>query len=229
MEITGLSVRSALIIVSVTLFMCYAAVRMLFPKMFYGVYSAADFFSLRQKDEFTSGIKLLSTENVVFTFLLAGTLSFLTLVLLNGYGQFLGVDTTTLPQTWGNMMLWWLAGILVFSLLFILKFVFIWLFGWLFDFPAFVSRHYHEYQSMSQYFYLLFAVAVSVSLYSQFYFAESLLYVLALILCAFGFYRLINLYIKLYAAGGFSMLFIFSYLCSTELIPLAITIGILLK
>lgn len=229
MEIEDLSVRSSLIIVSLVLLMCYATVRILFPKMFYGVYRTIDFFSFKRKDEFTSGIKLLSTENVVFSFLLGGTLSFISMVLFYVYGSTLGIDVGILPQSLGKMLLLWLLGILAISFLFILKFVFVWVLGWLFNFPAFVSRHFHEYQSMSQYFYLLLTLLVSVSLYSRFYFSENLLNVFVVILSVFCFYRLIKLYIKLYAVGSFSMLYIFSYLCSTELIPLAIAVGLLLK
>ena len=92
-------------------------------------------------------------------------------------------------------------------------------FGWMFDISVQQSRHFQEFQSFNHSFSLLVYLLFSISVYVRFNFPLISLKLAMVLLAIYLFFRLINLFFKIRSSGAYSNLYIFSYLCSTELVP----------
>ena len=218
----SLGQRDLFIVVSILLLCLFAISRVAFPKLFLETVALDKLFGFRVKEDLGSNIRPFSTEHIFFTGLFAINLAFVALFLVNY--QFNDLDQTALLKVNNvgqGLLLWLILGVAI-NLIVYLKYLFIRVLGFLFAMKAEVNRHFTDYINASSLFYLLVSVAVALSTYATFKTSLWLLQVLSAIILIFLFYRTLLLYIKLLQVSPYSKLYIFSYICSTELIPLLI-------
>ncbi|NVJ48600.1 MAG: DUF4271 domain-containing protein [Cytophagia bacterium] len=219
--------RNIAIAIAMLLFVIFAISRIAYPRLFASIYSFDKFFVFKYRDDFGSGIRLFSTESFYFTGVLSLTLSFGILCLyffqpgLKELLPWLQIDTFL----WG-LLVWIVLGVAV-QFVFFLKFVFILIFGWLFNIPSQETRHFQEYQSFNHSFSILLYVILSISVYVRYNFPGVSLQIIAVLLAIYLVFRWINLFFKIRSLRVCSNLYIFSYLCSTELMPTLIGINLI--
>lgn len=229
METSPALFRDIAIAISIILLATYAASRLVFPKMFSAVYDFSKLLNFKLKDEFGSNIRLLSTESLYFTIILSASASFVVMILVFGLNQFdrLGAFEWLLPENFGMGLLIWLGMTAAFQLTFLMKFLFIWLIGGLFNLPVSTSRHFQEVQNLNNCYVLAVTIICGLMIYSSYGFSETLIDAVLWATVIYLLYRLLNIYIKLEQLKLYSKLYIFSYLCSTEIIPAIVGIKLL--
>lgn len=211
--------RNISITISVILLLTYAVSRAVFPKMFASVYNFSKFGQFKIKDDFGSNIRLLSTENFYFTIILSASISFVALNILIYRVELLSGWSWLIPQNLGAGLLIWLLLTVSIQLFFLLKYLFMSGFGALFNLPQSVSRHYQEIQSLNNCFVLILVGVTTIAVYSSYNFPVKLVNLMITSVLIYLLYRMLNVYIKLDQLKTYSKLYIFSYLCTTEIIP----------
>ncbi|OEK06876.1 DUF4271 domain-containing protein [Roseivirga misakiensis] len=214
--------RNISITISVILLLTFAVSRVIFPKMFSAVYNFSKFTSFRIKEDFGSNMRLFSTENFYFTLLLSASISFVGLNLFMFSASLPEYLSWIVPSNFGSGLLIWLLLTISVQLLFLLKFLFLSAFGGLFALPLSVSKHYQEVQALNNCFVLLLLATCTITIYSNYYFPPDLTGVLMTTVVIYLLYRLLNIFFKLWQLKLYSKLYIFSYLCTTEILPTVI-------
>lgn len=222
--------RDISIAISALLLATYAVSRMAFPKMFATVYDFSKLLNFKLKEEFGSNIRLLSTESLYFSIILSASSSFVVLVLFFGLNQMEGLSIAPwlIPDSFGGGILIWLLMTASFQLIFLFKYLFIWLIGSLFNLPPSTSRHFQETQSLNNCYVLAMTILCALVVYSNYSFPELLINTILVGTVIYLLYRLLNIYFKLEQLKLYSKLYIFSYLCSTEIVPAIVGIKLLL-
>lgn len=211
--------RNIAIGISMLLFVIFGVSRIIYPKLFSSLYSFEKFILFKYREDFGSGIRLFSTENFFFTAVLSLNLSFVVLSVYLFTNQFEGSVRWLNITSFGQGFLVWFLLSIAIQFLFFFKFIFLSVFGWMFDIPVQQSRHFQEFQSFNHSFSLLVYLLFSISVYVRFNFPLISLKLAVVLLAIYLFFRLINLFFKIRSSGAYSNLYIFSYLCSTELVP----------
>ena len=212
----------------VLILLCFLAIsKLLFPKLFASVYDYRKFFSFKPAEDFGAGIKLLSTESVHFTSLMSAMLGFVVLnlaqIIPNSFPEMLQVRSFT-----GGLFLWVVLSIAVFILL-LLKYAFTAMVGLLFDLKQPKTRHFQEVLSLNHLFTGLLFLSFIVALFSRFYLPPTMAQTILVATSIYLLYRLISLFFKIRRHTDSSLLYIFSYLCTTEIFPLTIGIIVLIQ
>lgn len=220
--------RNITIGISMLLFVIFGISRMIYPKLFASLYAFDKFLVLKYREDFGSGIRLFSTESFYFTAVLSLNFSFALLCIYLFTNQFEGAFPWLNISSYGLGLLFWLAMALAIQFLFFLKFLFVQAFGWLFDIPLQQSRHFQEFQGFNHSFSLLVFLILSISIYIRFTFPLFSLKLLAFLIAIYLLIRLINLFFKIRSSGAYSNLYIFSYLCSTELMPTLVALYLII-
>lgn len=220
--------RNACLIISMLLFVILGVSRVVYPKLFAFVFSFGKLFSFKYKEDFGTGIRLFSAENFYFSAVLSSLLGYvlITFYLLSQAIEF-DIDWLKINSIWQAILVWLLLSISI-QLLFLLKYLFLRFFGWLFALQASQIKHFQEFQGLNHLFALSLFFVVSVALYLQFKFPPFTLELVALLAGIYLIYRLLNIFFKIRSLGIGSNLYIFSYLCSTELIPTFVVLKFLL-
>lgn len=207
----------------------FTAIRFSYANIFSSTYGLKSFFSIRPLEESGSSIRLLSTENVFITSLLSAIIAFCAQV----YIYFVLDEPLQLFEITGSIgwtiTLNWLVMVVLINFFFLVKYLFIKIFGWLFNFNDNQSGHYEEYQSVGHTFYFLYGVITAIALVTMADLSAMFVDAMVFVLASFLLYRIILLLFRLSAKTDFSIFYIFSYLCTTEIIPLAMTIGFVIK
>lgn len=205
----------------VLVILCFLVIsKLLFPKLFASVYDYGKFFSFKPTQDFGAGIKLLSTESLHFTSLMSVMLGYVGVNMMHLFRDSFP-DLLHITSFGGGLLLWVLISLAVFILL-ILKYVFTAMVGWLFDLPQPQTRHFQEVLSLNHLFIGLLFLALTIVLFTHFQLPDLLPEVILAATAIYLFFRLISLFFKIRQHTGSSMLYIFSYLCTTEIFPLAI-------
>lgn len=221
--------RNIAIAIAMLLFVIFAISKVVYPKLFSVIYSFDKFFIFKYKDDFGSGIRLFSTESFYFTGVLSLSLSFSLLCVyffIPEVRQSISwLEITSI--TWG-IVVWLILGLAIQFLMF-LKFLFVRCIGWLFNIPIDDVRHFQEFQSFNHSFSVIAYVILSIAIYLRFSFPQLALQITGLLLLIYLLFRLINLFMKIRSLGVCSNLYIFSYLCSTEIMPTLIGVKLLIQ
>lgn len=214
--------RDLYIVISIILLCVFAISRVTFPKLFAESISLSKLFGFRVKEDLGATIRPFSTEHIYFTALFSFNLSFVVIFMAN---QFLShIDALQLLQVRGfgvGLLMWLISGIVI-NLVVYAKYALINMAGWLFHTRPLVSRHFTDYVNASSLFYIIVTVCLSISTYSTFLVDTVFSQIVLTMVLLFIFYRTFLLYIKLLQLSPYSKLYIFSYICTTELIPLLI-------
>ena len=219
--------RNISIGISILLVLTYAISRVVFPKMFTVVYDFSKLVTFKIKDEFGSSIRLFSTESLYFTAILSASIGFVVFNIFLSRQDLMEQLPWMVPANFGVGILLWLLITITIQLIFLIRYLFLGLVGWLFNLPLSISRHYQEVQGLNNCFVLAIVVVSTATLYSSYQFPGSIIRFLAIVTLIYLFYRLLNVYVKLNQLGAYSKLYIFSYLCTTEITPAIIGLKLL--
>lgn len=214
--------RDLFILLSILLLCIFAVSKVVFPKLFVESISIDKLFGFRVKEDLGSTIRPFSTEHIYFTALFGFNLAFVILYVVNS--PLAGATSLQLLQInsiWQGLLIWLILGIVV-NLVIYLKYGLITITGWLFHARQVVSRHFIDYINASALFYILVTLCLSMATYTTFIASEWFLRSVAVAIVLFLFYRTVLLYMKVIQLSPYSKLFIFSYICTTELIPIFI-------
>ncbi|MCO4815359.1 MAG: DUF4271 domain-containing protein [Flavobacteriales bacterium] len=201
-----------------------------FPRVFGMTYHIANLFGFRVKEEIGLSLKLLSKGQLFMSAIYALTVGFLLLYL----GTYLLEDGSVLTELiiinnyWNGLLIWLLISSGIY-LTILIKQAFLLLMSRMFNLSNGYKRQFTDFFTTSSVFFLMASIVLSVLLYAQVISGNSLSLLLAEIVIVFFLYRTVLIYIKLAQTSSYSKLYIFSYICSTELIPLFIGIHYLMK
>ena len=193
-------------------------------------YHFVNLIGFRVKEEIGLSLKLLSKGQMFMSAIYALTLSFLLLYL----GSYLLDDESVLfnlisiKSYWNGLLVWLLISLGIY-LTILIKLVFLLMMSWLFNLRNGYKRQFSDFFTTSSVFFLMASIALSILLYAQIISGTNLSRTLAEIVIVFFLYRTVLIYIKLLQTSSNSKLYIFSYICTTELIPLFIGINYLMK
>ena len=179
-------------------------------------------FGFRLKEDLGSSIRPFSTEHIYFTALHAFNLSFVFFFLVNGFTYRYDHLGWLQFNSFGQGMFYWLLGGLALNLLIYFKYGVIAVISWLFNARMLTSRHFIDLINASAIFFIFVALVLAMGSYMAFVPGEGLRKILLFAILIFFFYRTMLLYIRLLQLSPYSKLYIFSYICSTELIPLLV-------
>lgn len=214
--------RDLFIVLSILLLCIFAVSKVVFPKLFVESISVDKLFGFRIKEDLGSTIRPFSTEHIYFTALFGFNLSFVILFLANSaLFDNAALQILSVSNIWQGLLIWLVLGVVVNFTIY-LKYLLIAVVGWLFHARQVVSRHFIDYINASALFYILMTLCLSMGTYATFISGESFLKTVAVAIVSFLFYRTALLYVKLIQLSPYSKLFIFSYICTTELIPILI-------
>ncbi|MGK7392957.1 MAG: DUF4271 domain-containing protein [Candidatus Cyclobacteriaceae bacterium M3_2C_046] len=219
----GPSFRNFFIIGIIILLILYTILINVFSRKFKNFYDLTRTFSLNIREEYTFKGKLFSTENVVILFVHSLLLAFVSLIIVGfSHPQYFLINN--LLQ---SLIDWFGAGF-VFLGFFMFKYLLVASMGGLFKINI-SSRHFLEYLRMSKIFFALIFILLivlylgwGVNIYENNNIIKNLILI-------FLISRVLLLYLKFIRSSSFKNLYLFSYICSTEILPLVIGLKIFLN
>ena len=232
MEIRELLVveRNVFITISILLLIIYTVMRNVIPRIFKTNYNIANLFIFRVKEEIGLTLKLMSKGQLILFAVHALTLSFLLLFLGNHLLDQHSVlfKLVSIRDFWSGLFIWLIISLGIYLATFI-KLTFLFLISWLFNLGSGYQRQFSDFFTTSSIFVLLTSFALSLLIYGQVFSSFGLSQIIGQIVIMFFFYRTVLIYFKLLQTSNHGKLYIFSYICTTELIPLFIGIKYLMK
>ena len=218
--------RDAFIIMAILLLCTYAVSRAVFPKVFSGVIAPNKLFGFRIREDLGSNLRPFSSEHLYFTALSSLSLSFIALYILNGLWNGQGLPELLQISNWAVGILKWLVLAVLLNLLVYIKFLLILGFALLFDVRHYIARHFVDMVNATLVFFLLILFVLILSSFSSVVPPKNMMWLALYGGLIFFYYRSFLIYMRLLNERAHSKLFIFSYICATELAPL--TIGVIL-
>lgn len=198
----------------------YTALLNIHPKSLRGFYDFSRTLSINVREENIFKGKIFDNANTPILIAQSFLIGFLGLTLFSHISPWLALDS------FGGMLGYWVLisfGIFIF---FMLKYVLVAIIGKLFD-TSVANRHYLEYVRMSKIFFaILFIILIFCYLGLEIDIASVRPFIVNFII-GFLILRVVLIYLKFIQSSTFKNLYLFSYLCSTEIAPLAIGIRIL--
>lgn len=207
----------------IILLIVYALVINFFNKKFLSFYNLGRAFSVNIREEVAFKGKIFDGDNLPI--FLAHSL----LVAFVGIFLLLAIDAETpVISGFGRAFRYWFIIAFLVFIFFILKYWLLLLLGQLFKLP-FVNRHYLEYVRLSKIFFAIAFLAIVILYMGANLELFNIGPIMAKFLILFLILRVLLLYFKFSNSSSFKKLYLFSYLCSTELLPMIIGLKILLN
>lgn len=200
------------------------------PKAFQRNFSFYDIFSVDTREDATLIAKPLSQINILF--ILAHSMS-LTLfyMIAQRYSEsfFVNVLPMQLSDSFSSLFGYFAICTGLIWILLICKYFFVYAVGVVFGINNVASVHYYEYLLFSRIFFLVVVPLQFILMLSFPQWLIGLLKIVVVGLFIFNVIRVITISSVLNKITSFRNLYLFSYLCATELIPLLIGVKFLAK
>lgn len=214
-------------VVSFFLILAYFAVAyQRFPDFFKEFFSLSTMFSLRIKKE----ENLLSSRpiNPINLFFLIGySLMISWLLMLSIYYYYNTLLEMSINRNFLYYASFWLLIALCILILLHLKFFSIWMLSQLFDLGKFRNSHFIDFIGMSMIFFGIVFLLSGSTLLGWRYALNDVLAVLLNSTMLFLLLRVLILFFKSLSVSNFQKLHLFSYLCTSELVPALILIKVM--
>ncbi len=208
----------------------YAFVWNFHPKAFQKNFSFRRLFSFNMREDTVFVNKPLSPANLLFILIHSFLLSFFYMLIQQSTDEPVAniLQMEAGGQFWGAARYFMLMSTVVFLLL-LGKYILIYIVGSVFRLTNIINVHYYEYLLFSRLFYtvlvpLHFLIFLSVPLL-----VSASAHVIIVVVILFNILRIIIINSVLNSLISVKNLYLFSYLCATELVPLLIGIKILMK
>jgi hypothetical protein len=209
---------------SLVLFLFLASIFLLIfklakPKGFQNYFNFKAAFSIRSRNSVFYETRVLEIQSILFYFFYA---SFITLFIFFNFQNLIDIPLSASFLYIVYKLI--LVLILVFGLL-LIKNVWIIIFSFIFDLVAFKRVQYYDNFRIGLAFLILLSL---ISVIQKQYFADfESAYFISQALIAFLLFRFVFLFIKLLRIATVKRIYLFSYLCVTELAPLFFVIKVL--
>jgi hypothetical protein len=218
--------RNAFILISILLICIYAISKAVFPKVFSDLIAPNKLFGLKVREDLGSNLRPFSSEHLYFAGLNSLNISFVMLYLANSLLTIDQLPTILIIDNSALGILQWIGLGFALNLITYVKFLLIFCFGSLFDMRAIISRHFVDMINTSLLFFLFMVLYLCSASFSSIIPNTYLLEIAVGLTLIFYYYRSLLIYLRLLGEREHSKLYIFSYICATELAPL--TIGLVL-
>ncbi len=190
-----------------------------FPKTFKNLYDFGKIFSFKTREE-NGRVRLFHELHLVFLLHHALLVAYLLILLTSAHGL---VDLSMVigqPDTfWAFVVTWLKLSIAVFFVMW-LKYMVVMILGSLFGLKALKYMHVLDFMRMSLIFWSFVFVSMALiyasALMANSFYVNTLVYVFI----AFAIVRIIILYYRLFTSRSFRNVYLFSYICASEIIPL---------
>ncbi len=203
----------------------FTVVRSLFPQELSDFMSFQHLFTFRYTDTLQAKYRSLTKSQSLVIVFQAALLAAILIILLNyldnswNYIHFLNI----------NPVLGWLVLFGIILLLIILKYVLISAISSLFGMADRINFYFIEFLRMTMIFYFILFMVLGYVVINQFYLVQYLINGLIVAVIIFNVARVLMLYFKFRRTISIKSLHLFSYLCTTELIPIMIGINFFIK
>lgn len=212
--------RSDLFIILLLLAVFYALTLNTNRKSMQDFYSVEQALSGRIKDDSVYRLKLFAQNNLLIFLFHASVISFL-MVVLTRYSDFHFTFEKYLADS--DFVNWLLLSVIIFFAFF-LKYILIKYLGELFDLGSSANYYFYEFMRLSMNFFMALLIVASIVLIGFPYLAGGMIRMGLTVTFVFMFVRLIFIFMRIARMSGFKNVHLFSYLCTTETLPIIIGI-----
>ena len=210
----------------VFILMLYAALINHYPKTFRNIYNLPRILALRSREE-DLRIRLISEPHTFFLVQHCLVVGFLFIVLVPDVDQWAPSGWFTSPGVGSYLWLWLLLSLIVLITVWV-KYLIVVLFGSLFKLKQFMYLHMFDFMRLSMMFWgtvFLLAICVHYNLTVQEQIYER---ALTYLFVAFALARVLILYLRLFRNSALKNMYLFSYICTAEIIPLSVGLELLI-
>ena len=198
-----------------------------FPKTFKNIYNLRKILAFRAREE-DMRVRLVSEPHILFLAQHCLLISFLFVLLIPGIGSRLPFIEFGLQSLSSYLLLWLTISALVLLAVWA-KYMLIIMFGTLFKLRHLMYLHMFDFMRLSLMFwgavFLLAICAYSNAGISEQWYSQALTYLFV----AFALARILVLYLRLFRNASFKNMYLFSYICTAEIIPLFVGLELLLN
>lgn len=206
-----------------------AMVKVAYPKIFNEFFSLEKIFSFKWREDSFVASRAISGLNLLFLVLYSLLMAFIVVVLAHETGtmpdQF---DFISFADFSSSFFSWIIVALIVYIIM-IFKYIIIYISSSLLGFKDIVSYHFLDYIRISQIFMIVLLVIISFSTISfrDFITPDSMIF--PYIIFTSIFLTTTLLLFKLLSSTSYRNMHLFSYLCTTEILPLIISIKFFLN
>lgn len=212
-------------IIMLLVFTFFVVMYSMFPSELRDFYSLGDLFTFRFTDTYLTKFRNITKTQILVIIFQTALLASIMLIAIHYYHNPLDRSLfVRLNPVWGWLIIFAITLIMVF-----LKYLLITIVSHLFGMHERINFYFIEYLRMAMIFYSLIFLALVFVVVNHFYSLQSLLNTLMIIVIIFNFLRFGILYLKFQRNISIKKIHLFSYLCSTELIPIVIGLNFFLK
>lgn len=209
----------------VVILMLYAILINQYPRTFRNIYNLQKILAFRAREE-DMRVRLVSEAHVLFLIQHCLLIAFLCILLVPDSGfQLLSVQFSL--SGLGSYLTLWLMGSTLVLLVVIAKYFLVIAFGSLFKLRQLMYLHMFDFMRLSLMFWgamFLLAACVYHNLgLSEYLYGRILTY----LFIGFALIRILVLYLRLFRNASFKNVYLFSYICIAEIIPLFIGLELL--
>lgn len=212
-------------LIILVVFTFFVLLKILVPAELSDFYSLTGLLTFRFTDTSLTKSRALTRTHTIVIIYQAAMMAALMTISLHFYNNPLG-DHFIMSL---NPFIGWIFILLLTLAAIFLKYILISLLSVLFGAPERINFYFLEYLRMAMIFYSALFVIVSYSIINQFYAIPDLLNTLIILVIIFNFVRIAAIYFKLRRIVAIKNLHLFSYLCSTELIPVVLGLNFFIK
>ncbi len=205
-----------------------AVLRNLYPRVFVSYYDLSRAVAIRVRDEANFTMKLSGRGHLPFIVFHSFLFGFLLMVLLQQVGKVGAAFSFLEASTFGGYLYAWLllSGIVFFFQL--LNYWLLHIVARIFNIPEFANIHFFDFLRLSQIFYTGLFILVTFLFFGAEAYVETGVVILLRIVAVFVLLRVLLIFFKLLHLSSFRKTYLFSYLCTTEILPLLIVLKFLL-
>jgi hypothetical protein len=227
-ERPGQSFTNFFIVGVLALLALLAVLRNLYPKVFASYYDLSRAAAIRVRDEANFTMKLSGRGHLPFLIFHSILFGFLLMVLLQQLGEAGAAFSFLEVSTFGGYLYAWLllAGIVFFFQL--LNYWLLQIVALIFNIPEFANVHFFDFLRLSHIFYTILFVLVTLLFLGAGAYIETGVVILLRVVVVFILLRVLLIFFKLLHLSSFRKTYLFSYLCTTEILPLLIVLKFLI-
>jgi hypothetical protein len=205
-----------------------AVLRNLFPRVFASYYDLSRALAIRVRDEPNFTMKISGRGHIPFIVFYSLLFGFLLMVLLQQAEEVVSIfDFLTFESFGSYLYAWVLLSVVVFFFQ-LFKYWLLMLVARIFNIGDFANIHFFDFLRLSQTFYtFMFALVVLIFLGASAYIDEGAIMLLRVV-AVFAIIRVLLIFFKLLRVSQFRKTYLFSYLCTTEILPLLIGLKFLI-
>ena len=212
-------------IIILIIFTFFVVIHFLFPSELREFYSIGSLITFRFTDTFLTKFRTINKIQSLIIVFQASMLSAIMVISISYYNnpleEYINLNL--------NPIFGWLIILLITLSLLFFKYVLISSVSYLFGISERTNFYFIEFLRLSMLFYTLIFVAISYVVINHFYSLESLLESLIYLVVVFNLLRFAIIYFKFQRNLTIKNLHLFSYLCTTELIPIVMGLNFFIK